>query len=133
MLLHWLWELRYCIDTLPMNDPFDLLQNTNSLTIIGDIKRNRDVNILLQAGFTSKKTNQKCLPLTNYTENTGPEMIFSRFKKNRKIWNRQKSELRLCRTRHQFGVACPVFCKLLVIFEWVSDCCLMLIQQFFHS
>jgi hypothetical protein len=68
-----------------MNDPFDLLQDTNSLTIIGDIKRNRDVNILLQAGFTSKKTNQKCLPLTKYTENTGPEMIFSRFKKNRKI------------------------------------------------
>jgi len=36
-----------------MNDPFDLLQDTNSLTS-GDIKRNRDVNILLQ-GFTSKK------------------------------------------------------------------------------
>jgi hypothetical protein len=48
-----------------MNDPFDLLQDTNSLTIIGDIKRNWDVNILLQAGFTSKKTNQKCLPLYN--------------------------------------------------------------------
>jgi uncharacterized protein YukJ len=66
-----------------MNDPFDLLQDTKSY-IIGDIKRNQDVNILLQ-DFTSKKTNQKCLPLTKYTENTGPEMIFSRFKKNRKI------------------------------------------------
>jgi len=61
-----------------MNDPFDLLQDTNSLTyMIGDIKRNRDVNILLQ-GFTSKKTNRKCLPLTKYTENTGPEIIFFR-------------------------------------------------------
>ena len=60
-----------------MNDPFDLLQDNKSY-IIGDIKRNRDVNILLQV-FTLKKMNRKCLPLTKYTENTGPEMIFSRF------------------------------------------------------
>jgi hypothetical protein len=33
MLLRWLWELRYCIDTLLMNDPYDLLQDTNSLTL----------------------------------------------------------------------------------------------------
>ena len=66
-----------------MNDPFDLLQDTKSY-IIGDIKRNQDVNILLQ-GFTSKKTNRKCLPLTKYTENTEPEMIFfSGFRKEKK-------------------------------------------------
>ena len=69
-----------------MNDPFDLLQDTN---IIGDIKRNPDVNILLQ-GFTSKKTNRKCLPLTKYTENTGPEIIFSGFKQNLKRYEISK-------------------------------------------
>jgi hypothetical protein len=73
-----------------MNDPFDLLQDTKSY-IIGDIKRNQDVNILLQ-DFTSKKTNRKCLPLTKYTENTGPEMIFSGFKKNIKKYEFGKNQ-----------------------------------------
>ena len=31
-----------------------------------------------------EKTNRKCLPLTKYTENTGPEMIFFGFKKKMK-------------------------------------------------
>ena len=54
--------------------------------IIADIKRNREVNILLQLkiqGFTSKKTNRKCLLLTKYTENTGPEIIFYGFRKKK--------------------------------------------------
>ena len=91
-----------------MNDPFDLLQDTNSLTS-GDIKRNQDVNILLQ-GFTSrKKTNRKCLPLTKYTENTGPEMFFSGLKKKKYIWGKIRAERRFRQTRHQFGVASVLF------------------------
>ena len=38
-----------------MNDPFDLLQDTNSLTIIGDIKRNRDVNIFITSWLHIEK------------------------------------------------------------------------------
>ena len=70
---------RYCIDTLHMNDPFDLLQDTYSLAS-GDIKRNRDVNILLQ-GFRSKKTELEMFTANKIYGNTGPEMIFFGFKK----------------------------------------------------
>ena len=48
--------------------------------------------------------------------------FFPDLKKNRKIWNRQKSELRLCRTRHQFGVALPCFLQTfghLRVSEWL--------------
>ena len=44
--------------------------------IIGDIKRNQNVSILLQ-GYHRKKPNRKCLMLTKYTENTGPEKKIS--------------------------------------------------------
>ena len=54
----------------------------------GYIKRNRDVNILLQ-GLTSKKTNRECLPLTKYTENTEPEIMFSGLTKKNEIGKNQ--------------------------------------------
>ena len=87
---------------MPLNDPFDLLPYQQSY-IIGDIKRNRDVSILLQ-GITSKKANRKCLPLTKYMENTRPEMIFFRIKKKMKS-AKIRAEPRFRQTRHQFGVA----------------------------
>ena len=94
-----------------MNDPFDLLQDNKSY-IIGDIKRNRDVNILLQ-GFTSKKTNRKGLPLTKYTENTGPEMIFSRFKK--KIKNMKSTKIRVAIPSNKTSIWCGLHVSFLVI------------------
>jgi hypothetical protein len=94
-----------------MNDPFDLLQDNKSY-IIGDIKRNRDVNILLQV-FTLKKMNRKCLPLTKYTENTGPEMIFSRF--NFFFKNMKSAKIRATIPSNKTSIWCGLNVSFLVI------------------
>jgi hypothetical protein len=52
------------------------------------------------------KNNRKCLPLTKYTENTGPEMIFFRIIKKKEVKSAKiRAERQFRRTRHQFGVA----------------------------
>jgi len=101
MLLHWLWELRYCILLIYYKIPTVLhyrghqkksgykhfitrLQCNEHFKVNSINVRNSTSGQIKLLYLYIEKTNRKCLPLTKYTETTPPEMIFSGFKKKMK-------------------------------------------------